>query len=34
MVKNMAGKLLIVIEKEEFGYYAYCRELKGCHSLG
>ncbi len=30
----MSGKLSIVIEKDDFGYYAYCPELKGCHSQG
>ena len=27
-------KLNIVIEKDVDGYYAYCPELKGCHSQG
>jgi len=27
-------KVNIVIEKDEYGYYAYCPELKGCHSQG
>ncbi|QJA05387.1 type II toxin-antitoxin system HicB family antitoxin [Thermosulfurimonas marina] len=27
-------KVTVVIEKDEFGYYAYCPELKGCHSQG
>ncbi len=27
-------KVNIVIEKDENGYYAYCPELKGCHSQG
>ena len=22
------------IEKDQYGYYAYCPELKGCHSQG
>ena len=24
----------VIIEKDEFGYYAYCPELKGCHTQG
>ena len=27
-------KVNIVIEKDRDGYYAYCPELKGCHSQG
>jgi predicted RNase H-like HicB family nuclease len=27
-------KANIVIEKDEYGYYAFCPELKGCHSQG
>ncbi len=27
-------KVNIVIEKDQYGYYAYCPELKGCHSQG
>ena len=27
-------KVSVVIEKDEYGYYAYCPELKGCHSQG
>jgi len=27
-------KVSIVIEKDEFGYYAYSPELKGCHTQG
>jgi predicted RNase H-like HicB family nuclease len=27
-------KVTIIIEKDEFGYYAYCPELKGCHTQG
>ncbi len=30
----MQGKLTILIEKDEYGYFAYCPELKGCHSQG
>ncbi len=27
-------KASIIIEKDEYGYYAYCPEMKGCHSQG
>ena len=27
-------KVNIVIERDMHGYYAYCPELKGCHSQG
>ena len=27
-------KVSVIIEKDEFGYYAYCPELTGCHSQG
>ncbi len=27
-------KVNIVIEKDQSGYYAFCPELKGCHSQG
>ena len=27
-------KASIVIEKDEYGYYAFCPEMKGCHSQG
>ena len=27
-------KANIVIEKDDFGYYAFCPELEGCHSQG
>jgi len=30
----MFYKVSIVIEKDEYGYYAYCPELEGCHSQG
>jgi predicted RNase H-like HicB family nuclease len=30
----MAYKVGVVIEKDEYGYYAYCPELEGCQSLG
>ena len=30
----MNRKLSIIIEEDESGYYAFCPELKGCHSQG
>lgn len=30
----MSYKVSIVIEKDEFGYYAYCPELEGCQTQG
>jgi predicted RNase H-like HicB family nuclease len=30
----MSYKVNIVIEKDEFGFYAYCPELEGCQSQG
>ncbi len=27
-------KLSVVVEKDDAGYFAYCPELKGCHSQG
>ena len=30
----MNCKVSIVIEKDEFGYYAYCPELEGCQTQG
>ncbi|WP_369406493.1 type II toxin-antitoxin system HicB family antitoxin [Candidatus Thiosymbion oneisti] len=27
-------KTSIVIEKDEYGYYAFCPEMKGCHTQG
>ena len=30
----MNCKVSIVIEKNEFGYYAYCPELEGCQTQG
>jgi predicted RNase H-like HicB family nuclease len=30
----MPHKVSIVIEKDDFGYYAYCRELEGCQTQG
>lgn len=30
----MSYKVSVVIEKDEYGYYAYCPELKGCQTQG
>ncbi|MHC5743847.1 MAG: type II toxin-antitoxin system HicB family antitoxin [Nostoc sp.] len=30
----MSYKVSIIIEKDEYGYYAYCPELLGCQSQG
>ncbi|MBC8175364.1 MAG: type II toxin-antitoxin system HicB family antitoxin [Candidatus Marinimicrobia bacterium] len=30
----MTYKVNTVIEKDEHGYYAFCPELKGCHTQG
>ncbi|MBI5098600.1 MAG: type II toxin-antitoxin system HicB family antitoxin [Nitrospirae bacterium] len=30
----MSQKVSVVIEKDEFGYYAYCPELEGCQTQG
>ena len=30
----MNNKLSIIIEEDESGFFAYCPELKGCHSQG
>lgn len=30
----MSYKVSTVIEKDEYGYYAFCPELEGCHSQG
>jgi len=27
-------KVNVIIERDKFGYYAFCPELKGCHSQG
>ncbi|MBM2816262.1 MAG: hypothetical protein HW421_3024 [Ignavibacteria bacterium] len=28
------SKITAIIEKDEYGYYAYCPELKGCMTQG
>jgi predicted RNase H-like HicB family nuclease len=30
----MSHKVNIVIEKDEYGFYAYCPEIEGCQSQG
>lgn len=30
----VAYKVNVIIEKDEYGYYAYCPELEGCQSQG
>jgi predicted RNase H-like HicB family nuclease len=30
----MTGKLNVVIERDEHGFYAWCPDLKGCQSQG
>ena len=30
----MSCRVSIVIEKDEYGYYAYCPELEGCQTQG
>ena len=30
----MSYKVTVVIEKDEYGYYAYCPELEGCQTQG
>jgi predicted RNase H-like HicB family nuclease len=31
---SMSYKVSVVIEKDEYGYYAYCPELEGCQTQG
>ena len=30
----MSYKVMVLIEKDEYGYYAYCPELEGCQTQG
>lgn len=30
----MKVKVNVIIEKDRYGYYAFCPELKGCHTQG
>jgi predicted RNase H-like HicB family nuclease len=34
LLKGMIYKVCIIIEKDEYGYYAYCPELEGCQTQG
>ncbi len=31
---RMSGKVSVIIEKDDYGFYAYCPELLGCQSQG
>ena len=31
---NISYKVTVIIEKDEYGYYAYCPELEGCQTQG
>ncbi len=31
---NTSYKVSVIIEKDEYGYYAYCPELEGCQTQG
>ncbi len=33
-MSNNNCKITAVIEKDEYGYYAYCPQLEGCQSQG
>jgi len=30
----MSHKFNVLLQKDEYGYFAFCPELKGCHSQG
>ncbi len=30
----MSYKVNIIIERDNYGYYAYCPEMDGCHTQG
>jgi len=30
----MSSILNVIVEKDKYGYYAYCPELEGCHTQG
>ena len=30
----MLYKVSVIIEKDDYGYFAYCPELEGCHCQG
>ncbi|GAH68327.1 unnamed protein product, partial [marine sediment metagenome] len=31
---NISYKVSVIIEKDKYGYYAYCPELEGCQTQG
>jgi len=31
---NTSYKVSVIIEKDKYGYYAYCPELEGCQTQG
>ncbi|MBR8827838.1 MAG: type II toxin-antitoxin system HicB family antitoxin [Gomphosphaeria aponina SAG 52.96 = DSM 107014] len=33
-MNNKHCEIAIIIEKDEYGYYAYCPQLEGCQSQG
>ena len=33
-MNNTSYQIAVVIEKDEYGYYAYCPQLEGCQSQG
>lgn len=33
-MENISYQITVVIEKDEYGYYAYCPQLQGCQSQG
>jgi predicted RNase H-like HicB family nuclease len=33
-MSSVYGKVSVVLEKDEDGYYAYCPQLEGCQSQG
>ncbi|MCI0526435.1 MAG: type II toxin-antitoxin system HicB family antitoxin [Nitrospira sp.] len=33
-VNKLSYKVSIIVEKDEYGYYAYCPELEGCQTQG
>ncbi len=30
----MSNRLNVIVEKDKYGYFAYCPELEGCHTQG
>lgn len=33
-MNNQNYQITVIIEKDEYGYYAYCPQLEGCQSQG